>query len=833
LTDRRTARDYALAALAVAAATGLRLAVDPVLGAQIPYLMFIAAVLAASRAGGCGPALFATAFSSLSVWYLFLEPRYSFQLAKFNDAVGLCLFAILAVVLSFLEARSGPVPGKVDPIRLEQAPSLRRIAMLAGAVLTIGILVSLLWSGFLRVRESESAVVHTDQVLQEVTAVRSNLERARTEEQEYLLTGDSRHADAWRSAVGSERQARGELRRLTADNQVQLARVNEIDRLTPVMLEALAGAMQVRRDKGMDAATALARQLQGEELTDQLAADLSAVSDEERRLLQRRSGSAHEAESRTRWMLGLGGGSLVLLLMLAGISIERQIAERGAAEAVLARQARLIDLAHDAIITSDGGHVITGWNSGAQEMYGWTAEEAIGRTIEELLPTRGGISMDQIDRILANRERWQGELVHQRSDGSRVLADSRQVRLRDAAGPSGYMEINRDITERAEAEEAARESRAKLETALASMTDAVFISDSEGRFVHLNDAFATFHKFASKAECFQVLSEYPRILAVSFADGTPAPLEMWAVPRALRGESATNEEYGLRRKDTGEEWTGSYSFGPIRDQHGAIVGSVVVGRDITERKRVEAEIRRLNAELEQRVRERTAQLEASNKELESFAYSVSHDLRAPLRGIDGWSLALMEDYAGQLDERALQYLGRVRSETQRMGRLIDDLLHLSRITRTELRRHRVDLSGTAESIAATLRESHPDRSLEFVIRPGLTAFGDPRLLEIALMNLLQNAVKFTGPRPHARIEFDVIDAGQSFAVRDNGVGFDMACAGTLFGAFQRLHTDSEFPGTGIGLATAQRVIRRHGGRIWAEAEPGRGATFYFTIGSEN
>ena len=257
-----------------------------------------------------------------------------------------------------------------------------------------------------------------------------------------------------------------------------------------------------------------------------------------------------------------------------------------------------------------------------------------------------------------------------------------------------------------------------------------------------------------------------------------------------------------------------------------------VKRDITEEKRAQEEIRQLNRDLEQRVKDRTIQLQASNQELEAFAYSVSHDLRAPLRGINGWSLALLEDYGSTLDQNAHQYLERVRSETRRMGLLIDDLLNLSRLTRVQMQRESVDLTALARAIAWRLREAEPGRSMEFVIQDGLLGGGDSRLLEIVLSNLLGNAVKFTGLRDLARIEF-----GQTrhqdqvaFYVRDNGVGFDMAYANMLFGAFQRLHKAEEFPGTGIGLATAQRVLRRHGGRIWADARPHQGATFYFTIG---
>jgi len=239
----------------------------------------------------------------------------------------------------------------------------------------------------------------------------------------------------------------------------------------------------------------------------------------------------------------------------------------------------------------------------------------------------------------------------------------------------------------------------------------------------------------------------------------------------------------------------------------------------------------LNVELEQRVAQRTAQLEAANKELEAFSYSVSHDLRAPLRGIDGWSLALLEDYSSQLDGQAKTYLERVRSETQRMGQLIDDLLQLSRLTSTEMMIDRVDLSAMAGTIADQLQKEQPERQVEFVLQPGLNANGDAQLLEIALTNLLDNAFKFTGKTPQARIEFGQteVEGHRAFFVRDNGAGFDMALAKKLFGAFQRMHKASDFPGTGVGLTTVQRIVHRHGGRIWAQAVVDQGATFYFTL----
>ncbi len=256
-----------------------------------------------------------------------------------------------------------------------------------------------------------------------------------------------------------------------------------------------------------------------------------------------------------------------------------------------------------------------------------------------------------------------------------------------------------------------------------------------------------------------------------------------------------------------------------------------LNREIAERRQAEALIQKLNAELEERVEHRTRELQHANRELESFAYSVSHDLRAPLRSIAGFSQALEEDYAVHLDDGARDYLERIQQAAQRMGKLIDDLLKLSRIGRAELERREVDLSALADAIAKRLHETDgADRRVEVVIQSGLQANGDPRLLEIALENLFSNAWKFSRREPAARIEFGVLpDRPGLFFVRDNGVGFDMNYADKLFGTFQRLHHMSEFEGTGIGLATVKRILQRHGGNIYAESSPGEGATFYFTL----
>ncbi len=361
------------------------------------------------------------------------------------------------------------------------------------------------------------------------------------------------------------------------------------------------------------------------------------------------------------------------------------------------------------------------------------------------------------------------------------------------------------------------ESESRYRHILDSMMEGYQILGFDYRYLYANDAAAEHGCRAKEDLLGQTMMEmYPGI------ETTPL---FETLRRCMEERVAEVMENEFSYPDGSSAWF-SLTMQPVEQ------GVAVLSLDITKRKQAERDLRALNVELVRRVEERTAQLQAANEELEAFAYSVSHDLRGPLRGMDGFSQALLEDYADQLDERGKDYLKRVRRAAERMGLLIEDLLKLSRVTRQEMKQETVNLSILAHGIVTTLEAEDPDRKIKFAIQDDLVTKGDLSLIRLALENLLHNAWKFTSREAQATIEVGEMQSDEEavYFVRDNGVGFDMAYVGKLFGAFQRLHATKEFPGTGIGLATVQRIIHRHGGRIWAEGDVDRGATFFFTMG---
>jgi PAS domain S-box-containing protein len=368
------------------------------------------------------------------------------------------------------------------------------------------------------------------------------------------------------------------------------------------------------------------------------------------------------------------------------------------------------------------------------------------------------------------------------------------------------------VTKAREAETGLRASQLRFRALSHQAPVGIFETDLSGRCTFVNEAWCALTGIAEAAALGAAWNEavHPDDLArVGFAwDDTVEqgrPFRM---------------EYRFRRPDGRVLWvTGAAE--PLQDARGRVLGYLGTAADVSERRRVEEDLRST-----------TEALATANRELEAFSYSVSHDLRAPLRAIDGFSRALEEDSGDRLDEEGRRYLTRIRNATRRMGQIIDDLLLLSRVARSEFRRERVDMGALALEVYASLRAADPGRDVRFAIGEGLVVEADGRLLRLGLENLLGNAWKYTGRRPRAHVEFAArAENGQTvYYIRDNGAGFDMTYADKLFGVFQRLHSTSEFPGSGIGLATVARIVHRHGGRVWAEGEAGRGATFFFTLG---
>lgn len=641
-------------------------------------------------------------------------------------------------------------------------------------------------------------------------------------------------------------------------------------------------------------------------------------------------------------------------------------------ESAYREQAELLDLIHDAVFVRTLDGRILYWNKGAEQLYGWTNEEAKGKISYQLLQTSFPIPPEKVIDSVLRTKRWEGELIHTCRDGTRRNVSSRWV-LRDGPGGNSdsVLETNRDIT-------ASKIEERKFQSLLESAPDAIVITDQRG-IIHLVNAqteslfgyprkemvgqpieilipsrFRTDHvshrrrygesprkrsmgagldlygqrkdgtefpvevslspletpegilissairdvterrriqeELARANDTLEmrvlertreleaanedILHSHERIelaqkvasvgvfdidLGTGRGNWSPGMFEIYGLPYTqievtrdmwferlhpddrdenkrrldaqVAGAGSVNLEFRICRPDGSVRWVASRAKA-FSNPQGKMLRLIGVNADITESKNREEETRRLNAVLEHRVEERTAELRLANKELESFSYSVSHDLRAPLRHMDGFARILKEEFSANLPPDGVRYLDRIVHAANQMGHLVDDLLALSRINRKEFLRRRVPLRQIVEEVRKDLAADLEGRSVEWVIQTLPEADCDPGLAKIAFTNLVSNALKFTRPCPVARIKIGVCSDSEQpeIFIRDNGVGFDSKYADKLFGVFQRLHRDEEFEGTGVGLATVQRIIHRHGGEIRAESRPGEGAAFYFTLG---
>ena len=488
------------------------------------------------------------------------------------------------------------------------------------------------------------------------------------------------------------------------------------------------------------------------------------------------------------------------------VAIRADISARKWAEEAQVRLAAIVNSSDDAIISKTLGGIITSWNPGAETLFGHTAEEAIGQPIAMLFPPD---RLSEEDEILARIARGESvkhfETLRRRKDGSLVDISVTISPITDHEGRIiGASKISRDITER----KLAQEKTAWLASFPEKNPNAIVELDlRSSEITYINPA------------AIRLFPDLPKLrLEHPFLAGLPALFE--ATGQGTDGEPMRHERV-LGDRCFSQTVNLIPESGRVR----------IYSTDITERLRAEEEVRRLNAELERRVIERTAQLEAANKELEAFSYSVSHDLRAPLRSVHGYVRMVMEDYGDRFDAEGVRLMNVVSSEARRMGQLIDDLLDFSRLGRQKMGSTEVDMTALARSEFEHQTRDLKDRVPRLDLRPLPPTQGDPAMLRQVFANLLGNAIKFSRHNPTATVEIGSQSGaeGDVYYVKDNGVGFDDRYLHKLFGVFQRLHGEAEFEGTGVGLALVKRVILRHGGKVWAESKLQEGATFYFTL----
>ncbi|MBW7957253.1 MAG: PAS domain-containing protein [Deltaproteobacteria bacterium] len=487
----------------------------------------------------------------------------------------------------------------------------------------------------------------------------------------------------------------------------------------------------------------------------------------------------------------------------------------------------LVEATSDWVWEVDENAAYTYVSPKVRSILGYEPEEIIGRTPFEFMPPG---EAERVGREFAayagKREPFSLiENTNMRKDGSFVVLETSGSPIFDSNGVfRGYRGVDRDITARKTAEDALRKSESRLANAQRIARLGNWDWDIVKNDLHWSD------------EIYRIFGVAPREFGATYEAFLnyvhPEDREkvIRAVDEALYRKAPYSIDHRVVLRDGTEKTV--HEQGEVVYDDGRPLRMTGTVLDITERKKTEDEIRKLNIELEERVAARTAELEAANRELEAFSYSVAHDLKTPLRTIDGFARILLKDSSEALGPSGREYLERLVAGSRRMGELIDALLKLSRVMRAEMAVERVYLSGMARAVASDLRKAQPERNAEFIIHENLAADGDPGLLKTVMENLIGNAWKFTSKKDVARIEFGSSgeeEGKRVFFVSDNGAGFEMKYAERLFNPFQRLHGEDEFPGTGVGLATVQRIIQRHGGRIWAEGERDKGATFYFTL----
>jgi PAS domain S-box-containing protein len=858
LTRRRLLLAYGLAVVTTMA-TLLTITAGFGIGPDTPVIVFVIPVMLTAYVGGLIPGLFSTALSALSAIYFVSPPVHSWHIANPVDNkrwITLLLTGVLISLLSEAQHRS----------RLRTRKNETRLAAIIGSTMEAIITVDeRLQITLFNPAAEKMFACHAAEVLgRRVEQFIPNL----FDSAEHLRVSGQPNAALQSIGGGTEifaRRANGALFPIEASiAQMEVAQdrqftvvVREISekkeaeavraRLAAIVESSDDAIIGRSLDGVITAWNRGAEKLYGYTAEEALGKPISLIVPTERQhelekmlLTIRRGGSVDNLETvRLRKDGTLVSVSLITSpvrnsqgRVVEASTIARDITERKRAEAENARLTTAIDQAAEAVVITDTDGRIQYVNPAFTSVTGYSRAEAQGQNPRLLQSGRHDSKFYHgMWRTILNGMVWRGEIINRRKDGSFLDEEMTIAPVRDSAGKiTNFIAIKQDITDRKRAEEAlVRSQRILAQAEQLAQVGAWETGIANGELVGnstLNWSDETYRIFGYAPGA--VAASHPLFLEHVHPEDRMRVRD--ALSRAIADRTPYSVEHRIRRSD-GTERTLLEHAEIVLDKRGQperVIGAVA---DITERKRAEDEVRKLNQELEVRVKTRTAELQAAVTELEAFTSSVAHDLRSPVRHMAGFARILVDEYGRELNPAAREYLERIRSGATRMGKLVDDLLHLSRLGRRALNLQETNLQELAAEVVRELETETKGRHIEWRIGRLPPMVCDRVLLKQAFYNLLSNAVKYTRPRNPAVIELGCCENGGTnpIYVRDNGVGFNMSYAPKLFGIFQRLHREDEFEGTGVGLAVVQRVIQRHGGRVWAESEPGQGASFYFTL----
>ena len=694
--------------------------------------------------------------------------------------------------------------------------------IVAGFVFTAVALGVMGWLSYRATQDFITAqkwVLHSQDVVSQLQAMLATIVETETDQRSYLLTRDSKFLENRAKAAAKIPGQLEQLKELTSDNPAQQDALNQIGAQTQTAISLGNDRIAIFQKSGLPEALAAVPIEKAEACMAHVQWSAAQMYWTEEALLDQRRSKAQKIENQIEFAVISGSASAVVVGGLAVFFSRRDLKRRAQAEMALQQNEErfrlLVSAIRDYVICrlDTDGRIAT-WNEGAQRITGYSAEEIIGQHFSKFYPPEAfqrGVPQRMLP-LAAQQGHAEDTGWRIRKDGSRFWVNVTIAAIRNPHGESlGYAVVVRDLTERKSAEEIREERDRYFDLS----RELICVLGFDGYLKTINPAW----KWTLGLPDDDLLSR-PFIQLVHPDDKTATEAEF---EKLKLGGEIIYFENRLRAKDNTWRWF-AWSAAAALPQK-VIYGT---GRDITERKMAQEKIEKLNEDLQLY----TQQLEEANKELEAFSYSVSHDLRAPLRHIDGFVKMLCKQCECQLDDRGKRFLNIIADSAQKMGTLIDELLVFSRMSRADLRRSKVSSDSLVHEAVEGLQTEINERHIDWNIGALPEVDADPAMLQQVWVNLIANAVKYTRPRDPAKIEIGCSDSGNGeyvFFVQDNGVGFDMQYAHKLFGVFQRLHRTEEFEGTGIGLANVSRIVHRHGGRVWAEGRPDAGATFYFSL----